>query len=155
MRIVGTETQVGRWNAFRSQSVKSIGLHEPVFVMTAFWPRIGKEHKDALENNLWRQCGDEFGRFGLEENEVGELGAVAFARGTFHAITEQIEAEAKFCGMRLRVIGEEMPVTCADFERDAGVRDEQIRQLLLEAGAAGVAMGDELGGAGGSVHAAG
>jgi hypothetical protein len=154
MGVVGAETQIGSSRGASCDCLQKIGLHEPVFVMTAFRPRIGKQHEDSLEDNLRRKCGDKLSGFGFEENEIGELGAIAFARGPFHAVAEQIEANAKLFWMRRRVIGEKMPMSRADFERDAWVCGEQICQLVLEFIAAGVAAGDEFGGAGWIVHAA-
>lgn len=153
--VVGAETKLGSSGGFRGERVQEVGLHEPVFMVAAFGPRIGEKHKYALENDMRGQCGDELGRFSLEKNEVGELGAVAFALGTFDAVAQQIEAEAEFVPMRGGVISQEMAVSGTDFERNARVCSEQFRQVLLEGGAAGVAVDDEFGGAGGIVHVAG
>jgi hypothetical protein len=153
--VVGAETELGSRGGLCSERVKEVGLHEPMFVVATFGPRIREEYKYALENDMRWQRGDEFSGFSLEENEIGELGAIAFALGTFDAVAEQIEADAKFLGMRGGVISQKMSVTSSNLERDARVRGEQFRQLLLERGAAGVAVGDELCGAGGIVHMAG
>ena len=122
--VVGAKAKVGSGGGFGGELVQEIGLHEPVFVVAAFGPRIWEEHKYTLENNMRGQCGDEFGGFGLEKNEVGELGAVAFTLGTLHAVAQQIKAEAEFLGMRSGVISQKMSVTGTDLERDARVRSE-------------------------------
>ena len=133
--------------------MQNVGLHEPVFVVAAFGPRIWKQDKHSPKHDLRWQRGDELSGFGFEENEIGQLGAVAFAHSAFHSITNEIDANAKLCRMRCGVICKEMSVTGAYLERDAWVRSEQIGQLMLESFTTGSAAGDELGGSGGMVHA--
>lgn len=153
--VVGAEIEIGSRGGFCRKRVKEVGLHEPMFVVTTFGPRIREEYKYALKNDMRWQCGDEFCGFGLEKNEIGELGAVAFALGAFHTVTEQIEADAEFRWMSGGVVSQKMSMTSTDLKRDARVCSEQFRQLLLEGGAAGVAVDDELSGAGEIVHVAG
>ena len=151
--IVRAEAQIGSGFCAFGECLEKAGLHDPIFVMTALRPWIRKKDKDTLENNLRWKCGDAFCGFGFEENEIGQLGAVAFAHSAFHSITNEIDANAKLCRMRCGVICKEMSVTGAYLERDAWVRSEQIGQLMLESFTTGSAAGDELGGSGGMVHA--
>lgn len=84
--IVGAKTKIGPGRGFGGERVKKLGLHEPVFVVAAFWPWIREEYKYPLENDMCWDRGNEFGGFGFEENEIGELGAITFALGSFHAV---------------------------------------------------------------------
>lgn len=152
--VVRAKTEVGAGGGFVGERVEKLRLHEAVFVVAAFGPRIGKKHKYPLKNNMRRQRADDFGGFGSEKNEVGEFGAVAFAQGAFDAVAEKIAANAELGRVGSGVVGEEVAVPGTDFERDAWVRREQFAQFVLELGATGVAVGDKFGGAGGSVHGA-
>ncbi len=153
--VVGAEIEIGTGGGFGGEGVQKLRLHEAVFVVAAFGPRIREKHKYALKNDRCRQCGDNFGGFGAEKNEVGEFGAVAFAQGAFDAVAEEIAADAKLGRMGGGVVGEEMAVSGTDFEGNARMGGEEFAQLVVELGAAGVAVGDKFGGAGGRVHGAG
>jgi len=154
-RVVGAKTEIGPAFGAGSNGVKKACLHDPVFMVAAFRPRIGEKHKYTLKDHVRWQRRDAFFGFGFEKNEIGQLSPVAFSHSPFHAVAEQIDTEAKLLGMRRCIVGEEMPVPGADFERDARVCGEQLCELMLQSRATGVAMGDEFSGAGGSVHGAG
>jgi hypothetical protein len=153
--VVGAKAQVGPSRSASRKGMKKVGPHDPMLVVAALRPRIRKKHKYTLENDLWRQRGDELSCLGLQEDEVGQLRTVTFAESSIHPVAEQIDADAELRWMCRSVVGQEMPMPGANLERDAWMRREQIHQLLLESSAAGVAMGDEFGGAGGIVHGAG
>jgi len=154
-RVVGAKTEIGAAFGVSGNCVKKASLHDPVFMVATFRPRIWKKHKDPLKKHVRWQRRDAFFGFGFEKDEIGQLSPVTFSHGPFHAVAEQIDAEAELLGMRCRIVGEEMPVPSTDFERDARMRGEELCKLTLQSRAAGVAMGDEFSGAGGSVHSAG
>ncbi len=153
--VVGSETEIGSRGSFGSEPVEKFRLHETMFVVATFGPRIGEEYEYPLKNDMRRQRGDDFSGFGAKKNEVGEFGAVAFAQGSFDAVAEQIAANAEFGRMGGGVVGEKMTVSGTDLKRDARVCGEQFSQFVLKRGAAGVAVSDEFGGAGWIVHGAG
>ena len=153
--VVSAKTQIGPGGSAGRKRVEEVGLHNPIFVMTALRPWIRKKDKYPLENNLRRQRVDEFSGFGLQENEIRQLRAVTFTKGAVDSVADQIDADAELGRMGRGVVGEEMPVAGTDFQRDTRVCGEQICQFLLEGCSAGGAMGDKLCGAGGIIHGAG
>lgn len=94
--VIGAEAQARVDAGARGERRENFGLDEPVFVVAAFWPRIGEQDENIRKGHMGRQRGEEFARLGLEEREMRfESGAGGLAAGARDAFTDEVDADAK------------------------------------------------------------
>ena len=142
--VVGAEGKPGAGLGAGGEGVEQGGLEEAVLVVAVLGPGVGKEDEDASEFYVSGEGGDGFEGVGLEEGEVGELGAGLFALGAGDAEGDAVHAEAGGAGMGGGVGGEEMAVAAAEFEDERGGAGEEVRAGGGEGGLArGVTRGDD------------
>ena len=91
--VVGPEIHRRVGPAARGEPAEEGRLHQPVLVVPALGPGIGKEHEDLGERDALRQRGEEIIGIGVDEGEVLETGAVALPLRAADAIGRDVESE--------------------------------------------------------------
>ena len=155
-RMVRAETEAGPGASLRGEGGEKLRLENPVFMVAALRPRIGKQDENIGQLNGRGKRIEELTGFGFEKEEVGQFRAVAFTAGASDAVFEEVDADAKRVRMRRRISSQVMPMAAADLQRDAGARGglKRIGQKRFQIGEARIAAGQVIGGANGIFHRA-
>ncbi len=104
-------------------------FEQAVFVMASLGPRIGKQNPNFLESYPGRKHVQKFPRLGAEEMTVGQPGTIALAVAPHQAIGDNIDADAEFIGIFLRIVDEKVSVPAANFPDDGSRHGKQCRQF--------------------------
>lgn len=142
--MIGAEVQRRAWPGERREGVEQTRLHHTVFPVTAFRPRIGKQHKHPPEAGSGRKSGErgeEQRGFGLHEGEIAQLRAHRLALGPGDAVGQEVEPHAKLVRMRRGVGIQVVAVTAAQFERERRACGQARKKVLAQGGEALVANG--------------
>lgn len=141
LAMIRPEIQAGTLPCPVGNGFKKAGLQQAVFVVTFFWPRIGKQDPDLGQGDeVWQRI-DQLPGFSLEEMAVGEPGSRGLSFGSLNALADQVHPEAKGLSKFPGVAREKMAVPGADLQSNGGRGGNDRGQLGPQRGPA---LGDML-----------
>lgn len=129
-----------------SEVGEKLGLHQAVFMMPTFGPRIGKQHKYLGKPQIRRQRGQKILRTGVEEVKIGQSRAIFLPIGALNPLEDDIQAYTGLGRMGGGIIREEVTMSAAYFQ-NAGLKARQIGSGLRLKGRLAISdLGDVSGG---------
>ena len=129
--IVGTEIEFTRVGGMGGGLCKEAGLHDPMFMVSGFWPWVGKEHeKPGNPGVSWDDVEEQRG-FRLEEEQIWQPGTGALALGAGNAFGGQVNPDADLIGIGLGVGGQEVTVSAPYFPREVLRCRQDVLELLF------------------------
>jgi len=88
----------------------------------------------------------------MNKVKIRKRGAVAFSEGPLDALADDVDADAELARVGLRIGGQEMAVSTADFPGEPGCRCEDLSVTRAQVASARRHQFKILGGAGGIFH---
>ena len=150
--VICAKIEPGALPCALSDGVEEIRLHDPMFVVPRFWPRIRKENKDARKHGAGWQRFQEQPGIGLDKMKVSEFRALTFAVCPPDSLGDKVDSDAKVGGMRMRVGGEKMSMSAADFPYELGIDRNYLRERVAKFAPASLHHGQIIRGANGVIH---
>lgn len=118
--IISAEIELAGGDRAGGDFGKEIGLEDAMLVVPKLRPRIGKQDEQFRKPRAGRKCVEKETSFGVDEVQVCEPGAVPFSSGALDPFTDDIDTNAEFVRVSLRVGGEKMAVAASQFPRKGG-----------------------------------
>jgi len=112
--------------------VEKVRLQQAVLVVPRLGPRIGKQDPNLFERGTYRECIEEFTRFSSQKGAIREVRTVPFFPAAEQTIQDDINPDAEFPGVFLRITHEKVTMSAPHFPHDAAWLRQQQSERALE-----------------------
>jgi hypothetical protein len=113
--IVGGKTEFGIVGHDFSQSVECLVRHDSALMVAAFWPRIGKQDKHAVDRSHWQRCNQQPRVVG-KDADVFEMSMRDSRQQFGYSVLEDFAADEAGLGMMFSLQREMLAPTKPDLE---------------------------------------
>ncbi|MEO5958380.1 MAG: hypothetical protein ABIR80_04650 [Opitutaceae bacterium] len=115
---IGTEEKPRGCAGAGCDQIEERRLHDPVLMVARFRPRVGEEHEDIGNRQAGRQRFQEEPSVSVKKMQICQFSAVAFTLRPNHAITRNIDTNAKGVRMLSGVCGQKMSMSRAKLKNE-------------------------------------